>query len=104
MAYNTGNIVKASVISITLSPAAVAANTTAEQTFTVNGLAVGDWVGVIKPTNQAGLAVVNSRVSAVNTLAISFGNFTAASITPTAAQVYSVMVARPDAPITDGNI
>jgi hypothetical protein len=104
MSYNTGNIVKASVISVTLSPAAVAANTSAEQTFTVNGLAVGDWVGVIKPTTQAGLAVTGARVSAANTLAIAFGNFTAASITPTAAQVYSVMVARPDAPITDGNI
>jgi hypothetical protein len=104
MSYNTGNIVKASIISVTLSPAAVAANTTAEQTFTVNGLQVGDWVGVIKPTNQAGLGVVNARVSAANTLAISFGNFTAASITPTASQVYSVMVARPDSTITDGNI
>jgi hypothetical protein len=104
MSYNTGNIVKMSVISVTLSPALVGANTTAEQTFTVNGLQVGDWVGVIKPTNQLGLAVVNSRVSAANTLALSFGNFTAAGITPTASQVYLVLVARPDAPITDGNI
>jgi hypothetical protein len=104
MSYNTGNIVKASVISVTLSPALVAANTTAEQTFTVNGLQVGDWVGVVKPTSQAGLAVTGARVSAANTLAISFGNFTASGITPTAAQTYSVMVARPDAPITDGNI
>lgn len=104
MSYNTGNIVKASVISITLSPALVAANTTAEQTFTVNGLTVGDWVGVIKPTTQAGLAVTGARVSAANTLAIAFGNFTAAGITPTAAQVYTVMVVRPDSTITDGNI
>jgi len=104
MSYNTGNIVKASIISVTLSPAAVAANTTAEQTFTVNGLQVGDWVGVIKPTTQAGIAVTGARVSAANTLAIAFGNFTAGSLTPTASQVYSVMVARPDATITDGNI
>jgi len=104
MSYNTGNIVKASVISITLSPALVAANTTAEQTFTVNGLQVGDFVSVIKPTTQAGLAVTGARVSAVNTLAIAFGNFTASGITPTASQVYTVMVARPDAPITDGDI
>lgn len=104
MSYNTGNLVKASVISVTLTPALVAANTTAEQTFTVNGLQAGDWVSVIKPTNQAGLGIVNSRVSAANTLAISFGNFTAAGITPTAAQVYTVLVARPDSTITDGNI
>ena len=104
MSYNLGNIVKASVISVTLSPALVAANTTAEQTFTVNGLQIADWVGVSKPTTQAGLAVTGARVSAANTLAIAFGNFTASGITPTASQVYSVMVVRPDSTITDGNI
>src|SRR5712691_6459698 len=62
-----------------LSPALVAANTTAEQTFTVTGLAVGDVViSVNKPTAQAGLGIVGWRVSAANTLAITFSNNTAA--------------------------
>lgn len=104
MSYNTGNIVKQSVISVTLSPVAVAINTTAEQTFTVNGLQVGDHVVVSKPTAQAGLGIVGARVSAANTLAITFSNNTAGSITPTASQVYKVLVSRPDSTITDGNI
>jgi hypothetical protein len=104
MSYNTGNIVKQSVISVTLSPVAVAINTTAEQTFTVNGLQTGDHVVVNKPTTQAGLGIVGSRVSAANTLAITFSNNTAGSITPTAAQVYKVLVSRPDSTLTDGNL
>lgn len=77
-----------------LTPALVAANTTAEQTFTVNGLVVGDVVTVNKPTAQAGLGIVGARVSAANTLAITFSNNTAAGITPTAAETYIVGVIR----------
>ena len=74
-----------------LSPVAVAANTSAEQTFTVTGLATNDKILFInKPTAQAGLAIVGYRVSAANTLAITFGNFTASPITPTAAETYQV--------------
>lgn len=104
MSYVLGNIPKQSVLSVTLSPALVSANTTAEQTFTVNGLLVGDMAVVTKPTAQAGLGVVNSRVSAANTLAITFSNNTGASITPTASEVYLVLVSRPDRTVTDGNI
>ena len=104
MSFVLGNIPKQSVISVTLSPAAVSANTSAEQTFTVNGLQAGDHVAVNKPSAQTGLAIVNVRVSAANTLAITFGNFTAGSITPTASEVYLVLVSRPDRSITDGNI
>lgn len=104
MSYVTGNLVKQSVISVTLTPAAIVLNTTAEQTFTVNGLLPGDMVLVNKPTTQAGLGIVGSRVSAANTLAITFSNVTGSSITPTAAQTYLVLVSRPDSTITDGNI
>ena len=104
MSYVIGNLVKQSVISVTLTPAAIVLNTTAEQTFTVNGLLPGDMVLVNKPTAQAGLGIVGSRVSAANTLAITFSNNTGSSITPTAAQTYLVLVSRPDSTITDGNI
>ena len=104
MSYVLGNLVKQSVISVTLTPAAIVLNTTAEQTFTVNGLLAGDVVCVNKPTAQAGLGIVGSRVSAANTLGITFSNNTASSITPTASQVYKVVVSRPDSTITDGNI
>jgi hypothetical protein len=104
MSFVLGNIPKQSVLSVTLSPALVNANTTAEQTFTVNGLLVGDMAVVTKPTAQAGLGIVGSRVSAANTLAITFSNNTGASITPTASEVYLVLVSRPDRTVTDGNI
>lgn len=77
-------------IKVVLSPAIVAANTTAEQTFTVNGLAVGDFVYVNKPTTQAGIGICGARVTAVNTLGITFNNNTAGGITPTASETYLV--------------
>jgi hypothetical protein len=77
-------------LSVTISPAQVAANTTAEQTFTLAGVQVGDVVYVSKPTTQAGLGIVNVRVSAANTLAITFSNNTGSAITPTASEAYQV--------------
>lgn len=103
MSYVLGNLPKQSVISVTLSPAAVAVNTSAEQTFTVNGLLAGDHVVVNKPTAQAGLGIVGARAAA-NTLYITFMNATGGEITPTAGQTYTVLVSRPDATVTDGNI
>ena len=89
-----GNVLLAGIYQTTLSPASVANATTAEQTFTVNGLLVGDLVSVTKPTTQAGLGIVNSRVSAANTLAICFANTTAATITPTSSEVYVIELNR----------
>lgn len=80
----------------TLTPLSVAANTTTEQTFTVTGLVLltDTILSVSKPTAQAGLGIVGWRVSADNTLAITFSNNTAAPIVPTAAQVYSILAHR----------
>ena len=73
-----------------LTPAAVAPNTSAEQTFTVAGLPSGTPVIVNKPSAQNGLSIGGARVSAANTLAITFVNNTAATITPTAGETYSI--------------
>lgn len=79
----------------TLSPAQVGINTTAEQTFTVTGLEAGDMVlSVNKPTAQAGLGIVGWRVSAANTLAITFSNNTGTAITPTASEVYKIVAVK----------
>lgn len=80
------SITRMYVIKQTLTPAAVGANTTAEQTFTVNGLRVGDSIDINKASHQAGLSIGNVRVSANNTLAIQYVNTTAGSITPTSEQ------------------
>lgn len=76
---------------LVLSPSAVAANTTAEQTFTCTGLTAGSAVVVNKPTAQAGLGIAGVRVSATDTLAINFSNDTASPITPTTSQTYQVI-------------
>ena len=91
-----GNVSNTFAIAVTLSPVSVAPNTSAEQTFTVKGIHLGDYVDVNKPTTQAGLAVGGSRVSAADTLAIAFSNVTAATITPTASEIYTVAILRPD--------
>lgn len=93
----TGNVQSMSVVSVTLSPAQVAANTTAEQTFTVPGVLATDvLIDVTKPTAQAGLGIVGCRVTAANTVGITFSNNTAAGITPTASQTYLFCLVRPD--------
>jgi hypothetical protein len=70
------------VISQQLAPAAVGANTTAVQTFTVPGLLPGDSVDVNKPSHQVGLSIGNVFVTAANTLQIQYVNTSGASITP----------------------
>jgi hypothetical protein len=89
-----GNVWKIGSFTVTLSPSSVANATSAEQTFTMTGLLTTDFVYVNKPTAQAGLGIAGARVSAANTLAITFGNFTGATITPTASEVYVVNVVR----------
>jgi hypothetical protein len=88
-----GNVWKDGVFTFTLTPASVANATSAEQTFTFTGMLATDFVAVDKPTAQAGLGIVNSRAGA-GFFGITFGNFTSATITPTAAEVYVVYVAR----------
>lgn len=91
-----GNIWKDGVFLVTLSPVSVGVTTTTEQTFAATGIGLltTDVVIVQKPTAQAGLGIVGSRVSAADTLAITFANITATAITPTAAEVYKVAVFR----------
>lgn len=91
-----GNIQNEWALGVTLSPTSVANATSAEQTFTVTGVRPGDMVYVNKPTAQAGLGIVGTRVTANDTIGITFMNATAATITPTASQVYLVNVIRVD--------
>ena len=95
-----GNSFAAGVITVTLSPAIVAANTTAEQTFTVPGLQAGDFVSANKPSAQAGLGIVGMRVAGANSLGLTFSNNTAAGITPTAGETYLVRYVRTDSVIS----
>jgi hypothetical protein len=74
---------------VTLTPTPVAADTTVEQIFTVTGISPTAIVHVTKPTDQAGLGIAGFRAAGNNSLAITFVNPTAATITPTAGEVYT---------------
>lgn len=89
------------VLRLSLAPAQVAATTSAEQTFTVPGLLPTDVVFVNKPSLTANIGVGNCRVSAANTLAITFVNANAAATTP-ATETYTIFVLRPDGVSTGG--
>jgi hypothetical protein len=91
-----GQVKGVDILEITLSPTSVQPSSGNEQTFTVQGLKLHDFVYVNKPTNQNGLVIANARVSAANTLAIAFANSSAATITPTAAEVYTLWRGSPE--------
>ena len=92
---NGTSLTKMAKYTATLSPTAVAANTCAAQSFTVTGVAAGDmFVAVQKPTEQAGLNVDHGHVTGSNTATINFCNHTSSSITPTASETYTVLVAQ----------
>lgn len=89
-----GNVAFTFLIAPKLIPSAVAEETTAEQSFTVPGLLVGDFVDVNSPSITAGLGIVNARVSAANTIVIAFANTTSGSLTPPSG-LYQIQVNRP---------
>lgn len=91
------------VLTMTLNIAQIAAGTSAEQTFTVRGLRLNDFIAVSKPTLHAGIGVGNARVSAKDTLAIQFFNTTAGAVTP-GTEVWNIFYFRPEHVSTSVNI
>ena len=88
-----GNVKGMEIYSQALDVASVAANTSAEQTFTVQGLTTDDIVIVNKPSLDAGLAVGNARVSAADTLALTFINSTSGAVDP-GSETYKILAFR----------
>lgn len=87
------------VCTLSINVASVDANTTAEQIFTLTGVKPGDYVGVNKPSCDAGLGIGGVRVSAADTIAITYINATGSAIDP-AAETYTIWVMRPEAAIS----
>lgn len=81
------------VRAVSLTPASVAAATCAEQTFSVPGVLVGDFVDVSPPGITAGVSAAAARVSANGTVAITFINPTAGALVPLAG-VYRIQINR----------
>lgn len=89
----SGNVQKVNVISLTIDPASVDTITTAEQTFTLSGAKIGDIIFVNKPSCTAGLGIAGARVTAVDTIGITFVNPTAGGINA-ASEVWNIAVVR----------
>jgi hypothetical protein len=88
-----GNIRAMGIVQVTFDPVSIATITTAEQTMTVPGVKLGDFVWVSKPTATAGFGIVNARVSAADTISITAVNPTAGSVNPNS-ETWTVMWAR----------
>lgn len=90
-----GNTKGAYVVKATWTPTSVSTITTAEQTVTVPGAVLGDGVVVTPPGHQAGVAAAAARVTAADTVGVTFVNPTAGSVTPTAGD-YIFTLFRPE--------
>ena len=94
-----GNSHETFYITPSITPAAVAANTSAAQTFSVGGLQTTDFVNVIgyQGTQTAGIIVAEADCLTANVLSVQFGNCATASATP-ASGLYAVQVTRLEGP------
>ncbi|NIE67471.1 hypothetical protein [Burkholderia sp. Ax-1719] len=95
----TGNIQKVAILqTISITPASVAATTSAKQTFSNSGLGLiaGDVCEVVNAPGsfQAGLVAEPAVCTVTDQLPIVFVNVTASAITPNAGN-YTVRVTRP---------
>jgi hypothetical protein len=93
-----GNLLYQKLFAGNLSPApvSVAAATTAEQSFTVQGVQLGDYVNCqCAGVQTAGLSIANVRVTGANTIAIAFNNSTAGALVPVAGP-YGFVWGRPE--------
>jgi len=70
------------VQTVNITPASVAANVSAEQSFSVALARTGDFVSVTPPSLTAGTVIGGCRASANGTVQITFGNLTGGGLTP----------------------
>lgn len=99
------NVSIGGVFPLTLTPAAVAANTTGTLTVgsTGLGLQINDFIRVSLQGDQtAGIFVADAWVSSYDTLKVTYGNVGTTSATPVNG-VYDIFVMRPDTSISQTN-
>ena len=84
---------------LSTAPTSVGGNTTSDQTFTVNGVLPNDYLNCqYSGVQTTGVFVVNVRVTAANTVVITFANITASPATP-GNLAYGFVWGRPEAPL-----
>lgn len=74
----------------TLTPASVASATVANQTFAVTGLTTDMLLTVVGPSPGNAVGAISFRVSASDTLQVTYCNPTAGALTPTAGTHYVI--------------
>ena len=94
-----GNSQETFYIAPSLTPAAVAANISAAQTFSVAGLQTTDFVLVqgYNGSQTAGIVIAEADCLTAGVLSIQFANVTTASATP-ASGAYAVQITRLEGP------
>ena len=94
-----GNSHETFYIQPTLTPVAVAANTTATQTFSIPGLQTTDIVNVLglNGSQIAGIVTAEADCLTAGVLTIQFGNLTASPVTPSTG-VYTIEIIRLEGP------
>lgn len=90
-----GNVAVLNVVQVTWDIPSVAANTTEEETFTLTGVKVGDYVHVSKADLDAGIVFGSARVTAADTVGVQITNPTAGAV-DAASETVTVFVARPE--------
>lgn len=91
----SGNARSVTVMQATVDLGSVAANTTELEDATLAGAKVGDIVIAVKPTLEAGLAILQCYVDEADSLKITVGNFTASPIDE-ASETLDFLVIRPE--------
>jgi len=80
---------------VSITPGAIALSSTVDVSVTLPGALSTDFImNVTKPTLTSGVDIGNARMTANNTMKITFQNSTSAQITP-ATETYTICLARP---------
>ena len=76
------NVYRVRSYQVTINPTSVSADSESTLTFTVTGLQTSDVVLVNKPSKTTDLSLLDSFVSAEDTLSLTFRNFSVGAIDP----------------------
>src|SRR5512134_1485931 len=91
----TSNITQMGIVTITYDPANIATVDVDEDTVTVPGLKVGDFVALARTVHVNDVGICDCRVSADNTLSVTWVNPSAGGVDQTSA-TFLLFWARPD--------
>ena len=91
----SGNIQGVTLLTATVDLGSVAANTTEEETATVSGVKLGDFVLVSKSKLSAGILLGTCRVTAADTVAIQVVNTTGSAV-DASSETMTFVVIRPE--------